>query len=227
MFKLVFSVFLRISVPPYPFFIYLMTAVFPWQFLGSAVSRSVTSIYENRQLIKESTFPCELIPVAVVCAALINFVPSIAIIYLSLLYFKVAVSAFFFLLPLVIVMHTFFIIGVALIVSSIHVRFRDAQYLTELMIFTFYYLVPVFYPLRLVEQYLSAILFKLYLLNPLIGTLNLYRFCFLQGFLDTLPASVTLFELVVVPLVGTSVIFFSGVYIFRKLKPTFMDHISI
>ncbi len=226
-FKLVFSVMMRIDTRPYPFFIYLMTAVFPWQFFGSALTRGTHSILDNKQLIKEAAFPRELIPLSVVCAHLVNFIPSIGIIFIFLAIFNVTVSAYWWLLPFVVLLHFIFILGITLISASLQVRLRDFQYCVEIIIFTLFYLTPVFYPLSLVRENFSGIVFKLYLINPLVGMLNLYRFCFLNGFLDTLPADVGLFELVGIPIIGTLLLLWGGLALFHSEKGSFMDHISI
>jgi lipopolysaccharide transport system permease protein len=226
-FKLVFSVVMRIDSRPYPFFIYLMTAVFPWQYFGNTLARGTSSILDNKQLIKESAFPRELIPLSVVCAYLVNFIPSVGIIFIFLAVFKVSISAYWGLLPVVILLHSIFILGATLVSSCLQVRLRDSQYCVEIIIFTFFYLTPVFYPLSLVKEHFTGVLFKLYLMNPLVGILNMYRFCFLDGFLKTLPADVGPFELVGIPIIGTVLMFWLGLFLFRREKSGFMDHISI
>ncbi|MFH1778038.1 MAG: ABC transporter permease [Candidatus Omnitrophota bacterium] len=226
-FKFIFSVILRIQIAEYPFFIYLMTAVFPWKYFQDSVVSGTNSILNNKNLVKEAAFPRELLPISVVIANLINFIPSLVIMFLFLHIFRLGISGWFLLLPVIVLLHTFFIIGFVLLTSCLQVKFRDLNYIVEVLVFALFYLTPVFYPLNLVEQYLNPGLFKLYIANPLVGMLNLYRIAFLPGFYRTLPEQVQIFDIIVIPLIWTGFIFATGIFVFRKQKYTFNDYIAI
>ncbi|MCM8792210.1 MAG: ABC transporter permease, partial [Candidatus Omnitrophica bacterium] len=79
-FKIIFSYFLKIEIKGYPFFVYITTAIFPWNFFSISISNSVLSIQENSSLIKKIYFPREIIPLSIVLANLINFILSVIVI---------------------------------------------------------------------------------------------------------------------------------------------------
>src|SRR3989338_3576328 len=60
-FYAVFSLALKIQIKEAPFFLYLMSAVFPWRFFQDSLMSSVTSLVDNKNLIKESGFAHYLI----------------------------------------------------------------------------------------------------------------------------------------------------------------------
>src|SRR3989338_2265063 len=55
-FYLVFSLILKVQTEEAPFFLYLMSAVFPWQFFHNSVISSTTSLVDNKNLLREANF---------------------------------------------------------------------------------------------------------------------------------------------------------------------------
>lgn len=225
-FKIVFCIILRVEVKDYPFFIYLMTAIFPWRYFQESISQGTTSIVDNKNLLKELAFPYELIPISIVLANLINFIPALGIMLIFLYFFQVDISSLVFFLPCVVLLHTFFIIGIVLVTCTVYVRFRDIKYIVEILLMGLFYLTPVFYPLRLVANYFPDLFFNIYLFNPFVGILNLYRYSLLSNFANTLPRQVNLLNTLWLPLGICILVLFAGFYIFGKNKAHFNDYLS-
>jgi len=226
-FQIVFSKILRVPVQKYPFFIYLMTAVFPWRFFQVSISRAVTSILDNKSLVKDAYFPRELLPISVVLAELINFLPFLFVMFIFLFLSKIGFSLALLYLPLIILLHTILIIGFSLLVSSLHVKWRDTGFIVEISLTALFYLTPIFYPLNLVAQNFSKIFLNIYLLNPFVGIVNLYRISFLKGFTSTLPLEVGILNTLISPIMWAIVFLFIGFYIFSKNEDRFYDYLQI
>lgn len=226
-FKIVFSHMLRIEVKPYPFFVYFLTAIFPWSYFQSAAMGGTMSMLDNRDLVSEASIEREIIPLSVVYSHLINFLPAVPVIVIMCLMFGVGISPYLLLLPFVITLHTLFIAGFVLCTSCLYVRFRDLRYIVEIVCMVNFYFTPVFYPLTLVREYLDGFLFRLYLLNPFVGILNLYRLCFLPNFLETLPEECTIFFVIIVPALMMVGVFLIGLYIFSKFKKAVYDNVLV
>lgn len=220
---LVFSVIMKMRIEDYPFLPYLITAVFPWSYFQSSVFAATTSTTESADLIKKVMFPKEMIPISVVMANLLTFLLNLGVMLIFLLCFKIRFTCLIFLLPLVVLLHTILAIGVSLMTSSLQVRYRDLKYVVELVIITLFYLTPVFYPLSLVSNNLSQVFFRIYLLNPFVGLVNLYRISLLKGYIQTLPAEVNLFNTVGIPLICAIIFLFLGFWVFRRQEFTFAD----
>ncbi len=221
-FKFIFSTILQVRIERYPFFIYLITAVFPWAYFASAVSASTESIIANRDLIKKTYFPRQIIPVSVVLAHLINFLPALGVMFLILFFFQMPLTGWMLLLPAVILLQTMLAIGLALIFSSLQVILRDVKYTVELLLMAWMYLSPVFYPLGLVESF-SPWFFKFYLLNPFVGLFSLYRAALLKGFLESLPAQANIYYLTAWTTFVCLGIFLLGFAVFSKYEKRFSD----
>ena len=84
-FYVVFCRVLRVRVEEAPFILYLMSAVFPWRFFQDSLSCSTTSLMDNKNLLRETRFPHYLIPLSVVLANAVNFLPSLMILIMTAL----------------------------------------------------------------------------------------------------------------------------------------------
>lgn len=221
-FKLVFSTILKIEVENYPFFIYLMTAVFPWAYFSSSVNAATESIIGNRELIKKTYFPRQIIPISVVLANLINFIPAVIVMLLIIAFFRMQFTILIFLLPIIILLQTIFTIGLALILSSLQVILRDIKYIVEIFIMAWFYLSPGFYSLTLIAN-ISESFLKFYILNPFVGLFTLYRIALLNGYERTLPSTVNIFGLTVWTSIVCITVFLLGFFVFKKYELNFSD----
>lgn len=222
-FKFVFSNIIRVGlVEDTPFFIYLMTAVFPWSYFSSSVNAATECMFSNRELIKKTYFPRQIIPVSIVLANLINFIPVLGVMLLILAFFRMQFTILILLLPAIILLQTIFTIGIVLIVSSLQVVLRDVKYIMELLLLVWLYLSPAFYSLAMVAG-LSETVFKLYTLNPFVGLFCLYRIALLQGFARTLPSGLNIYILSAGTAIACIGVFLSGFLVFNKYKPRFSD----
>lgn len=221
-FKFIFSTIMKSQVGNYPFFIYLMTAVFPWTCFASSVGAATESIVSNRELIKKAYFPRQIIPVSIVLANLINFFPALIVMLLILPFFRMQFTILVFSLPIILLLQTLLTIGIALIVSSLQVILRDIKYIVELSLMAWLYLSPGFYSLELVANF-SEKFFKLYMLNPFVGLFCLYRIALLKGFAKTLPAGVDIYSLSAWTIIVCIAIFLLGFLIFKRYESRFSD----
>lgn len=221
-FKFVFSTILRGGVEHYPFFIYLMTAIFPWVFFASAVDAAAESIVSNQELIKKIYFPRQVIPVSVVLASLLNFIPAFLVMYFLMLCFGIKPSILIMIAPVAILLQTILATGLALLLSSVYVVLRDVKYITQITLMAWFYLSPGIYSLTTVFN-LSERLLGLYTLNPFTGLFSLYRVALLPGFANTLPAQVNAIWMYTWTAFVCLTVFFIGIFVFKWLEPRFSD----
>ena len=221
-FKFVFSTILKAQVENYPFFIYIMTAVFPWTYFSSSVGAATESIFSNRELIKKTYFPRQIIPISVVAANLINFLPALIVMLLILAFFRMQFTILILLVPFVILLQTVLTIGLALIVSSLQVILHDVKYIVELLLIAWFYFSPGFYSLAMVANFSEAF-FRLYTLNPFVGLFILYRIALLKGYAKTLPPGINIYGLSIWTIIVCFVVFILGLSVFKKYESRFSD----
>ncbi len=224
-FTFIFSILLKgTPLQGVPFVVYISTAMFPWTFFQLAIGSSVTSVVDSGSLIKKIYFPRELIPLSIVLANLVNFVLSLVLLVLFLRFFDIAWSWRLLTLPIIILLHLTLTSGLALLVSALHVEYRDVKYIVEIGLVLWFYLVPAFYPISLLEQYPHPVLW-LYCMNPMVGIVTLYRWALLPGYNDLLPHSIS-GSIVILYTLGTSfAILLIGIKVFRRRQKVFADWI--
>lgn len=221
-YKFVFSTILKAPEENYPYFIYLMTAIFPWSYFSSTINEAVGCISGNMELIKKTYFPRQIVPVSVILANLLIFIPALIVMLLFLAFFKMQFTVFILLLPVALLIQTILAIGLALIVSSLQVILRDTKYIVELLLMAWLFMSPGFYSLTTVADF-SRIFFKFYLLNPFVGLFTLYRIAFLKGYVETLPPGVNIFALSIWSTIVSIAVFFLGFFVFKRYEPYFSD----
>ena len=69
---IVFSKILKVTIPGYPFPVYLITGILPWNYFASSLSSATVGISNSKGLIKNVYFPREIIPIAIVLSNIIK-----------------------------------------------------------------------------------------------------------------------------------------------------------
>jgi lipopolysaccharide transport system permease protein len=182
---LIYSIFLGLMRFPVHFPT-LVIGIFVWQFHTLCAGDALHAILGNANLIKKTAFPRILLPGAMVGANLFNFLLSMGVllVYLALarvLYF----GPQFPMLPLLILTQTALCLGLALLLSSVNVFFRDTEHLFGMVMMAWFFMTPVLYPVGEVVQRFAGrpVLLTLYFLNPMAGLVSGYRRC-LMGTTD-------------------------------------------
>ncbi len=221
-FNFIFSAFLKVSDEEISFVAYISAAMFPWTFFQLTVGNSTTCIVDSGSLIKKVYFPREIIPVSIVLANLFNFLFSLLILIFFLRFLSIHWSWRLIILPLIISLQFLLSLGVALLVSALHVEFRDMKYIVEIALTLLFYLVPVFYSFSILEQYSPVVTF-LYMMNPMVGIVSFYRWALLPGYAFVLPGGISWGLLMGYTVSICIAIFILGQRVFRRRQMTFAD----
>ncbi len=167
------------TVDKYPLF--LLCGLLPWNFFSAAVMGSVNSVVGNANLVKKVHFPREVLPIAGVLAQLVNFLLAFIVLFVALLIFRAHFSPWLWLLPLVIVIETCFALGIALILSTLNVFYRDTMMIMDVVMLAWFFLTPVVYSIDNLPKvgHVLGVAIDVrrwaYILNPLASLINIYR----------------------------------------------------
>lgn len=167
-------------VQPYPLF--LFSGILPWTFFAAAVLESTTSISSNAGLIKKVMFPAEALPLVVVLSHLVHFALAIPILLAAILAFA-ALGAFkihmtILLFPVLMLLQTLFIAGIALTVASASVLFRDLRDIVTNLMQLGFFVTPIIY---LIDGIESRALRALLRINPMTPFVVAYQDIFFFG----------------------------------------------
>ena len=192
----------------------LLVGVIAWQFFIMCANDSVSIITGSTNLVKKVYFPRIILPLAMVIANLINFLLSVLVLLIILLFFKVPLGIALCWFPVIVLCQFLFCLGISLILSTSNVFFRDTQHLLGAVLMTWFFLTPIIYPVTKVpEKFIN-----LYFLNPMASLIVLYRYCFLG---KPLPGAVGFYLSFGVVIV----IFLAGFFIFSRFQKCFADEL--
>ena len=166
------------------YFAYVLAAFFPWTYFLTGVLDAADSVSRHLPLIRKVYFPRELLPLATTLANLRHFLLTLAVVVLPLVvavYVRDSINeggislppVTILLLPVLVVMQTLFIAGIALFLSALNVFFEDVKFLVAVLLDLLFYAVPVIYFLENVARY--PLLHTAFLLNPMVVILTAWR----------------------------------------------------
>ena len=216
-FTVVFVVVKPGSVRSYPLFV--LAGLLPWNFLAASLSGAVRSVTANANLIDKVYFPRELLPLSVVLSNLVNFLLSL-VVFIPLAYLLGAqFSVWTLALPIVIAIQTVLIAGLALILATLNVFYRDTEQVIEVGLTAWFFLTPIFYELELLPNRVLGIdVWRfVYTLNPMATLVTDYRYVLLYHY--------PVIRHTLIPLVLGIALFLGGWALFRRAAPSFAEEV--
>lgn len=182
-FTIVFTILTVPTVENFPVFV--LTGLVAWNFFAASVTGAAHTIVGNSTLINKVYFPRELLPTSLVASNLVNFLLTLIVLFGFILAFGIELTPMALLLPAIIAVQVMLVLGIALIVSSVNVYYRDVSVLLEVGITAWFFLTPIFYQLERIPQNISFLGIDVwrwvYILNPMASLITDYRYILLYG----------------------------------------------
>ena len=157
---------------------FLVTGIVVWGFTAGVLNDSLHSIAGNSNLVKKVYFPRAILPLTTALANGVNFLLTFVplMIYLAITGTLELGPGLLWLVP-AFAFHLALCAGIACLVGTLNVFFRDTQHIVGIGQLAWFFLTPVFYFPRMQLEaagFLGA--WKgLVFLNPMTGVLALYR----------------------------------------------------
>jgi len=211
-FTIVFSRLVQVDTGgiPYPIFSYV--AMVPWTFFSTSMGFGIASLVNNMNLVTKIYFPREILPLASVGAAFVDFLVSAVILAGMVLIFGMKPGwVSLWIIPLL-VFQIALTIAVVLLGSAILVFFRDMRFVVPLLNQVWMYATPIIYPAARVPVQFRT----LYFLNPMAGIVDSYRQVLLLGKTPQVDA-------IAPGAVVTLVLLVAGYVFFKRAEPVFAD----
>ena len=211
-FTVIFGVLLSTPSQGLPYPLFALSALLPWQLFASALQRSSVSLVGNANLITKIYFPRLAIPLSTVFAALVDFMVSLLVLLVVMVYYRVMPGWHILWLPLLILLAVLTALAVGLWLSALNVQYRDVQHMVPFIIQVWMYASPIVYPIEIIPE---GIWRMLYGLNPMVGVIQGFRW----ALLGTDPPDITM----LISIGMVIVLLVSGLYYFRRMEKTFAD----
>jgi ABC-type polysaccharide/polyol phosphate export permease len=194
------------------YLMFLFCGFLPWMLFQETVTRSAASMVENANLITKTVFPSEVLPVSVFLSSLIHHLIGLALAIISVLAIEKHISAKVFLLPVYMIFVGMLGVGVAWIVSSLHVYLRDTVQILSVVMTLWFWITPI----MILESKVPQRVRFLVAWNPMSWVVRAYR--------DRLLSSAWPHwqELAVLSAYSIGIFILGGLF-FRHLKRGFAD----
>ena len=224
----VFVRFLRFGAGIPHFAVSLLLAQTLWAFFQEATSQGMQAIVGRGDLLRKLKFPKYIVVVSSTVSALINLVISLFVVLIFMIVNGVEFRPTILLFPLVVVELYIFALGIAFLLSTMFVRFRDIGHIWDVIMQAWFYATPIIYPLtQLINVGWLSVAKLVLMLNPIAQIIQDARYLVVTTQTETIWGLVGqrcwLFKLV--PLLIVVVVLLVGVTVFRRRSPYFAEEL--
>jgi ABC-2 type transport system permease protein len=133
------------SIPNYALFI--LTALIIWNFFANCMNLGTTAITGSADIVRKVWFRRELLPMAVVLSQAMTTAILLTIVVIVDVIVSPAALKTVILVPFLFVLLTILCFGIACILATANVFFRDVSHLVNVILLPLFFLTPVFYSL--------------------------------------------------------------------------------
>ncbi|MBI3543172.1 MAG: ABC transporter permease [Deltaproteobacteria bacterium] len=148
--SLVFRKFIRLEVPDYGMF--LLSGLLPWIFILQTLEMSTSLLVVNGRLLKSFPLNPLVCLLAQLCDNAVNFVAAFVLVLVPVWIRTPGSKLGLIFLPLPILTLFIGVFGLAWLLASLQVFFRDTRFMVSFVMSFAFFLTPVFYPVEYVPS---------------------------------------------------------------------------
>ena len=203
--------------------VYLLLGLVIWNYFGEVTTGSVAAIVGRGDLLRKLNFPKYVIVLAGSMSALINLFINLLVVGVFMIINHVSVTAHILYAPLLIFEVFLFALAIAFALSALFVKFRDVNYIWEVIMQAAFYATPIFYPLTLIPHKYDIA--KILMLNPLAQIIQDLRFSVVTSKTATITTIYGFGWIRLIPIGICIIAAVSAGYYFRKRSKYFAEEI--
>jgi len=194
---------------PFPIFFY--SGLLPWNYFVNSLVQGTTSFISDSSLIKKIYYPRELSVVKTIAVNFIDFLFANVAFIVILIIYNYSVNWNFFYIPVLLILQTTFVYGLALIFASMNVFVRDIGIIVNTLRTLWFWATPIifYYPYAGKTKFL-------YYVNPMTGIIVNYRIIIMDG---NPPVIKYLYSV----LVASFILIILSSIVFKRLEREFVD----
>lgn len=210
----VFSNVFKFSTPGVSYLAYLLIGLTYFNYFSEASNLAMSSVVANFSLINKVYIPKYIFPLSKCLFVGINFLLTLIPLYVVIIATGTGLNWWHLLLPFSFVCLFLFTVGMGFILSTISVFLRDMFYIYGIVLTIWTYLTPIMYDISIINPTLQFIM----KLNPMYQFINFARSIILYGNCPTIGQFAGC-------AVSALVIFFLGIFIFKKKQDKFIYYV--
>lgn len=219
----VFIHFLRLGgeVPHFPVALLLANVI--WSFFSEATNMGMVSIVNRGDLLRKLSFSKHIIVLSAICGAAINLAINLLVVLIFAVINGVEVewSGIIFV-PFIFAELFLFAFGIALILSTLFVKFRDLGQIWEVFMQAGMYATPIIYPISFVTDK-NLLAGKLMMLNPLAQIIQDARYILIDRANTPIWLMSDHLWYIIIPYLIPVVVFIIGLTVFNRNAKRFAE----
>ena len=202
---LVFSNIFKNDIENFP--LYLLLGIIMWTALARGTQISIDGILSRTGMFKQIHIPNYVPGLSATLTSTIMLSFEMIIFGIFMVFFQFIPSITILLLPLILLLEFLLILGLALPLSVLNVKFRDMRFIWNVVLQAGFFVTPIFYKLDMLPENIQAILQY----SPMVQILLIAQEVTLYG---QIPSS----ELVLQAIGTTAIVFTIGCLIYLKFQ---------
>lgn len=202
----------------------LLLGIVMWTFFQEVVKQGLKSIVSNGGVIRKINFPKYIIVVSTSLSAVINLCINLLVVAVFAAFNGVAFSWGMLLIPVFILELYVFGLGLAFLLSAINVKFRDIDYIWDVLTQALFYGSAIMFPLNQVVAFSHTAAVALSI-SPITQAIQDARHFGITVTANNAQVITDNFYVLVTPFVITVATFIFGAWYFRKRSPYFAEEV--
>ncbi|HEP1794741.1 TPA: ABC transporter permease [Streptococcus suis] len=220
---LVFVQFLRFDDGTPHYAVGLLLGMVTWNFFTEATNMGMMSIVSRGDLLRKLNFSKEIIVFSSVAGAAINYAINLVVVLVFALISGVQFTWTSLIIFPLFVELVLLATGVAFILSSLFVKFRDIGPIWEVFLQAGLYATPIIYSLTFIIQRGQVTVAKIMMLNPIAQIIQDLRYFIIYSGSMTIRDLISNPFIIVIPYLLPIVVFALGYIIFNKNAKRFAE----
>jgi ABC-2 type transport system permease protein len=210
------------DIPHYT--VYLLCGTSMWSFFTECTSQGIQAIVVRGDLLRKISFPKYIVVVSATLTAVINMLINLVVIIIFALINGVTPSLSWLLIIFPIFGLYLLSLGIAFLLGSINVKYRDITSIWDVCIQALFYAVPIIYPISMVAA-TSKLAAKIILLNPISQCIQDIRYNLITTETITTWNFIENKFLAIIPIIIIFAVLIVGALVFRKKSKFFAEEV--
>ncbi len=168
-FTFIFGKVVPLNIEAYPAFLFL--GILPWTWFTTCLTNAGRIFIDNRDLMRKPNFNPPNLVIEELLTNLLTFSLLLPILLLLLIIYHREITVYVLIVPFLIIIQGFLIIGLSMIISTLNVLYRDIHHVVGLGVMLMFYITPVFYS----TQNLDSKYHVIFKYNPMSILIEGYR----------------------------------------------------
>ena len=208
----VFSTMFKFEIENFP--IYLLLGIICYNFFKNGTTFALNSLTNRSSLMTQIYFPRSIPGISSGVTAAIMLILELVVLGIFMIVLEFTPPITILILPLILALEFLLILGIALPLSVLNVKFKDTEFIWMVVVHAGFFLTPIFYQFDMLPDNIQSIL----QFSPVVQIVTMAHHVVLYGVLPSINS-------ILYAVGSTSAIMIIGYLIFRRYQSRIVEEI--